>query len=35
MHARNKSTATPLADLDYERLCPGSRALAELQKGMR
>jgi 2-oxoglutarate ferredoxin oxidoreductase subunit beta len=35
MHARNKSTATPLADLDYERLCPGSGALAELQKGMR
>lgn len=35
MHARNKSTATPLADLDYDRLCPGADALAQLQKGMR
>jgi 2-oxoglutarate ferredoxin oxidoreductase subunit beta len=35
MHARNRTTEVPLAELDYARLCPGADALADLQKGLR
>ncbi len=35
MHARNATTETALADLEFERLCPGAEALARLQRGMR
>ena len=35
MHAQLRTVATPLKDMDYVRLNPGSEALAELQKGMK
>jgi len=35
MHALNRTTATPLADLPYERLCPGAEALNKLQQRFR
>ena len=35
MHAVNGTVATPLVDLPFEALCPGSRALEELQKEFR
>jgi len=35
MHAVNKSVDTPLVELPYEALCPGSKALAELMEDFR
>ena len=35
MHAVNGTVDTPLVELPYEALCPGSRALEELQKEFR
>jgi 2-oxoglutarate ferredoxin oxidoreductase subunit beta len=35
MHRLNRTTAAPLAGLDYSRLCPGSKALSELQRRFR
>jgi 2-oxoglutarate/2-oxoacid ferredoxin oxidoreductase subunit beta len=35
MHAVNKSVSTPLVELPYESLCPGSGALAELMEEFR
>jgi hypothetical protein len=32
MHGLENTTATPLVDVPYEALCPGSDALSELQK---
>jgi 2-oxoglutarate/2-oxoacid ferredoxin oxidoreductase subunit beta len=32
MHDVNRTVETPLVDLPYEDLCPGSAALAELMK---
>jgi hypothetical protein len=35
MHNLNRTTATPLTDLPYERLCPGAEALSKLQQRFR
>ena len=35
MHAQSRTVTTPLKDMEYARLNPGSEALAELQKGMK
>jgi 2-oxoglutarate ferredoxin oxidoreductase subunit beta len=35
MHAINKTTVTPLVDLPYEELCPGSEALNALMQELR
>lgn len=35
MHDANKTVAAPLATYDYAKLCPGSAALADLQKRYR
>jgi 2-oxoglutarate/2-oxoacid ferredoxin oxidoreductase subunit beta len=35
MHGLNRTTATPLTDVDYGRLCPGSETLAKLQQRYR
>ena len=35
MHAVNGTVETPLVELPYEALCPGSKALEELQKEFR
>src|SRR6185436_6659710 len=35
MHVLNKTVKTPLVDLPYESLCPGSGALAELMEELR
>jgi 2-oxoglutarate ferredoxin oxidoreductase subunit beta len=35
MHDGNRTVATPLSELPYERLCPGAAALAELQDSYR
>ena len=35
LHELNHTTAAPLSSLPFDRLCPGSDALAELQKGFR
>ena len=35
MHAVNHTVKTPLAQLPYEELCPGSGALAELMEEYR
>jgi 2-oxoglutarate ferredoxin oxidoreductase subunit beta len=35
MHGLNKTVAAPLTTYDYEKLCPGSEALASLQKRYR
>ena len=35
MHELNQTAETPLRDLPYEKLCPGSQALAELMNEYR
>ena len=35
MHGLNRTTLTPLSEVPYERLCPGSEALAQLQRRYR
>jgi 2-oxoglutarate ferredoxin oxidoreductase subunit beta len=35
MHELNKTVATPLVNLPYEQLCPGSAALAALMDEYR
>jgi 2-oxoglutarate ferredoxin oxidoreductase subunit beta len=35
MHAQCRTVATPLRDIEFSRLNPGSDALVELQKGMK
>ncbi len=35
MHAQSRTTMTPLRDLEFAQLSPGSEALADLQKGMK
>jgi 2-oxoglutarate ferredoxin oxidoreductase subunit beta len=35
MHAMNQTVETPLVELPFEALCPGSKALAELQDDFR
>jgi 2-oxoglutarate/2-oxoacid ferredoxin oxidoreductase subunit beta len=35
MHAANKTVKTPLSDVPYEELCPGSAALEKLQHAYR
>ena len=35
MHEQSRTTAMPLKDMDFEKLIPGSEAMAELQKTMR
>jgi hypothetical protein len=35
MHAQSRTVTTPLKDMEYERLNPGSEALAELQRNMK
>ncbi|HSR56388.1 MAG TPA: 2-oxoacid:ferredoxin oxidoreductase subunit beta, partial [Alphaproteobacteria bacterium] len=35
MHEANKTVGTPLVDVPYEDLCPGSEALAKVQERYR
>ena len=35
MHGLNRTTLTPLSEVSYDRLCPGSDALADLQRHFR
>jgi hypothetical protein len=35
MHAMNKAVATPLVDVPFSQLCPGSKALDELMAEYR
>jgi 2-oxoglutarate ferredoxin oxidoreductase subunit beta len=35
VHGLNRTSATPLNRLPYEKLCPGSVALERLQEGFR
>ena len=35
MHEQNDTVATPLTQLPYEQLCPGSAELEKLQRGFR
>jgi 2-oxoglutarate ferredoxin oxidoreductase subunit beta len=35
MHGLNRTTAMPLSEIPYERLCPGSSSLAKLQQRFR
>ncbi len=35
MHGLNRTTRTPLSEVPHERLCPGSKSLAELQRRYR
>ena len=35
VHDMNKTVATPLAEMPFEDLCPGSAALDKLQAGFR
>jgi 2-oxoglutarate ferredoxin oxidoreductase subunit beta len=35
MHEHSNTTATPLVDVPYEALCPGSAELEKLQKRFR
>jgi 2-oxoglutarate ferredoxin oxidoreductase subunit beta len=35
MHTLNRTTATPLSQLDYRRLCPGAETLGKLQQRFR
>jgi hypothetical protein len=35
MHAINKTTVTPLVDVPYAELCPGSAALNALMQELR
>jgi 2-oxoglutarate ferredoxin oxidoreductase subunit beta len=35
MHTQSRTVKTPLKDMKFKKLNPGSEALAELQKGMK
>jgi len=35
LHIQSRTVTTPLKDLDFEQLNPGSEALAKLQQGMK
>jgi hypothetical protein len=35
MHEQSRTVATPLKDLDFDKLIPGGQAMADLQKTMR